>query len=356
MSKTKIITSEGRELLPHELAYIDAMAKLLAKESGVDVDWIKNILIKTFPNDGIGVHPTSVKGASTFMSGKFPGRFLYCFKPCLFEAMKWLNKENVVELFSGDLQHLKILEDRYDAVINEVPFVIFKNLAPAAKKFKNYLEDEFKTIIETGSIPANRRFENHYLENTFLQSFLYRRRILKAIPKEVYLERHKQFEDGILSGEFLEKLLGAEYYREYGEVTTTFDYLDPKKTSEEKIPKWRTSLGPLETYLQTNKLKIPINLKKRDELLRANLHKFSQDALDAFINAHRDHEQGTVLRKIWELVQAIPHEQLDLIFNGNLSYLGIAGHENDDPNLYTYGRTLFEKILIAAALDDQAIR
>lgn len=32
MSKKKIITSEGRELLPHEIAYTDAMAKLLAKD------------------------------------------------------------------------------------------------------------------------------------------------------------------------------------------------------------------------------------------------------------------------------------------------------------------------------------
>ena len=49
MSKKRIITSEGRELLPHEIAYTDAMAKLLAKESGIEIEWIKNILIKTFP-------------------------------------------------------------------------------------------------------------------------------------------------------------------------------------------------------------------------------------------------------------------------------------------------------------------
>ena len=82
--------------------------------------------------------------------------------------MKWLDKDSIVELFSGDLQHLKILEDRYNAVVNEVPFISFKKLVPAAKKFKNYLEEEFNTIIETGSIPVNRRFESYYLENTFL--------------------------------------------------------------------------------------------------------------------------------------------------------------------------------------------
>lgn len=356
MSNKKITTSEERELFPHEMAYVDTMSKLLAKESGLDVEWIKNILVKTFPVGGIGIHPPSIKGASTFISGKNPGRFLYCFKPCLLEAMKWLDKDQIGELFSGDLQHLKVLEDRYNAVVNEVPFVNFKDLIPAAKKFKNYLEHEFETIIETGSILGNHRFESYYLESTFLQSFLYRRRLLKKIPKETYLDRHKKFEDGVLSEEFLEKLLGPEYYREYGEIITTFDYLDPKKTQDEKIPKKQTSLGPLEAYLAANKLKAPLNLKKRDELLRANLHKFSQDALDAFINTHRDHQQGKALQKIWMLVRAMPHEQLDLIFNGNLSYLGITGHDHDDPSLYTYGRSLIEKILIAAALDDHSIQ
>ena len=33
MSKKKTITSEGRELLPHEIAYTEAMEKLLAKEA-----------------------------------------------------------------------------------------------------------------------------------------------------------------------------------------------------------------------------------------------------------------------------------------------------------------------------------
>lgn len=249
MSKKKIITSEGRELLPHEIAYTDAMAKLLTKESGIDAEWIKNILIQTFPAGGIGIHPGTIKDAHTFISGKFPGRFLYCFKPCLLEAMKWLDKDQVVELFSGDLQHLKILEDRYDAVVNEVPFVSFEDLLPAAKKFKTYLEDEFTTIIETGSILGNRRFENYYLESTFIQNFSYRYRRLKKATKEDYLERHKKFEDGVLSAEFLEKLLGPEYYREYGEIITAFDYLNPKKTADEKNPKWRTSLGPLETGL-----------------------------------------------------------------------------------------------------------
>lgn len=356
MNKEKIPTSEGRELFLHELAYVDTMSELLAKESGIDAEWIKSILIKTFPIAGIGIHATSVKGARTFISGKNPGRFLYCFKPCLLEAMSWLDKDQVVELFSGDIQHLKILEERYNSVINEVPFVSFEDLVPVAKRFKNYLEQEFKTIIEIGSIQGNRRFENYYLESTFTQSFSYLYRRLKKLTKEDYLERHKKFEEGLLSDRFLEKLVGPEYYREYGEIITAFDYLDPKKDQDKKALKWETSLARLEAYLEANKLKVPANLKKRDELLRANLYKFSQDALDIFINAHRDHKHGTVLRDVWVLVRSMPYEQLDLIFNGNLSYFGISGHDHDDPSLYTYGRTLLEKILTAAALDDQSIQ
>jgi hypothetical protein len=58
---------------------------------------------------------------------------------------------------------------------------------------------------------------------------------------------------------------------------------------------------------------------------------------------------------VWELICAIPYEQLDLIFNGNMSYFGIVGYDIDDPSLYTYGRTLIEKILIAAAIEDASI-
>lgn len=95
-------------------------------------------------------------------------------------------------------------------MVNEVPFVNFEDRVPIAKKFKNYLEQEFKTIIETGSTPGNRRFENYYLESTFTQSFSYRYRRLKKITKEDYLERHKKFENGVLSDGFLEKLVGPE--------------------------------------------------------------------------------------------------------------------------------------------------
>jgi hypothetical protein len=162
----RIITSEGRALLPHEIAYVDKMASLLANESGLEFDWIHKILVQTFPPYGIGIFPSSkIKNANSFMSGKFPGRFLYCFKPCLIEAMRWLDKDQITELFSGDLQFLNLLENQFSSVITEIPFVKFSDLLPSAKKFRDYLENEFETVIGTGSTSPHRRFENYYLES-----------------------------------------------------------------------------------------------------------------------------------------------------------------------------------------------
>jgi hypothetical protein len=51
----RIITSEGRALLQHEIAYVDKIASLLANESGLEFDWIHKILVQTFPIHGIGI-------------------------------------------------------------------------------------------------------------------------------------------------------------------------------------------------------------------------------------------------------------------------------------------------------------
>lgn len=352
MSETQK-TIGGREPLNHEIQYIESMSKLLAEESGIDVHWINRTLTKTLPDKPLGADPSTVS----------PGQFLYRFEPCLFEAMKWFDKEYVVKLFSGDLQQLKIIESRYNSLVGEVPFVNFRDLLPTAKKFQTYLEEEFQTIINTGN--PSRPFESsYYLENTFLQNFRHYARRHEATPKSVYLERHKQFTDGILSETFLEGLLGSEYYREYGEVLSAPDFLDAelrdlkyrlKKNLYGKVNQAYTSLRELKNYLDDNKFKVPMNLEKRDELLRTSLHTFSQDALKVFLMVHRNHELGTTLKKIWELVCSMSYEQLDLIFNGNLSYLGIVEYDIDDPSLYTHGRTLIEKVLVAAALEDQSL-
>lgn len=352
------VTTEQREPLAHEIEYIDSMTKLLAKESGIDADWIKKTLIKTLPEK---------LGADIIQSDFAPARFLYDFKPCLFEAMKWLDKDRVVDLFSGDLLQLRILEERYGALLNEVQFVNFHELLPTAKEFQSYLEDEFKSIVSSGS-PSQHFKKSYYLENTFLQSFHPRFLDFEEYPESVYFDRHKQFTDKSLSDEFLKKILGPNFFREFRELEGRSYVLGPNFKKEfgglvadfyKEVAKDRSSpqdsLIKLKKYLSENKLKVPANLEMRDEAIRTSLHIFSQNALKAFIEAHRNHELGTVLRNVWELICGMPYEQLDLIFNGNLSYLGIVGYDIDDPSLYTYGRNLIEKILIAAALEDASL-
>lgn len=357
MRTDKTTGSVGRKPLPHELEYVETMSKLLAEESGIKASWIKDILIKTIP------HNLTVE---LLNSTPTPGQFLYQFRPCLFEAMKWLSKEQVIELFSGDLLQLKILEERYGSLLDEVPFVSFKELLPTAKEFQGYLEDEFQSMIDTGG-PSKHFYKSYYLERTFLQTFRWRLLAIESTPESAYLERHKQFTARILSDSWLKKMLGPNFYLEFREVENKLYMLSPnfktmfgnlvsdfhKEMSKDKSSE---SLLQLKKYLSDNKLKIPTTIEKRDEALRTSLHILSQDALKAFIESHRNHEQGTTLQKVWVLICSMPYEQLDLIFNGNMSYFGIVEYDIDDPSLYTHGRNLVEKILIAAALDDESIR
>lgn len=197
-----------RKLLPTEVKYIDSMSDLLAKESGMDKDWIKNVLLLSRPR-------TLLSSISRAIYKEYPVRLLYQFKPCLFEAMKWLDRERVKELFSGDLSHLQILETNYANLVSEIPFIKFESMLPMASAFQNYLEQEAKNIIKTGG-PSKHFDKSYFLETTFLSSFskrspdpVFRR------PKETYLKRQKQFNGGLLSKQFLESTVGAEYYREY---------------------------------------------------------------------------------------------------------------------------------------------
>lgn len=357
MRTDKTTGSVGRKPLPHELEYVETMSKLLAEESGIKASWIKDILIKTIPNN---------LTVELLNSTPTPGQFLYQFRPCLFEAMKWLSKEQVIELFSGDLLQLKILEERYGSLLDEVPFVSFKELLPTAKEFQGYLEDEFQSMIDTGG-PSKHFYKSYYLERTFLQTFRWRLLAIESTPESAYLERRKQFTARMLSDSWLKKMLGPNFYLEFREVENKLYMLSPNfKTMfgdlvsdfHKEMSKDRSSesLLQLKKYLSDNKLKIPTNIEKRDEALRTSLHILSQDALKAFIKSHRNHELGTTLKKVWELICSMPYEQLDLIFNGNMSYLGIIEYDIDDPSLYTYGRNLIEKILIAAALEDESFR
>ena len=100
MSEQKQIGKlKERKILPNELKYIEAMSDLLANESGMDKDWIKNVLLLTIPRSLLPTHSEDYK--------KYPVRLLHQFRPCLFEAMKWMSREMVRELFSGDLSHLR---------------------------------------------------------------------------------------------------------------------------------------------------------------------------------------------------------------------------------------------------------
>ena len=348
-----------RKLLPAETKYLKSMSDLLAEESGMDKEWIKHVLMLTRPRIFLSnvTHP---------MYKEYPAQLLYQFKPCLFEAMKWLDQERIKELFSGDLSHLQILETNYANLIDELPFMNFESMLPMVNEFQNYLAEESKSIIKTGN-PSKHFEKSYYLETTFLSSFSIRspEPIIKR-SKDEYLKRRSQFTGGLLSKEFLERVLGPQFYREYIEIEKnplmifSLEKLEKSEQMKQGIKNaLRGVLGYkssafLKHYLTSNKLRIPADLDERDETFRANLHLFSQNAFKKFAGAYRDKKAGSLLKDIWDLIGRMQHDHLELIFNGHLGYFGLGEYDFDGKILYAHGQKLLLNILNAAAIADES--
>lgn len=163
MKKSKKTDTVGRRSpSASEATYIDTMSKQLSEQSGLDHDWVKKTLYATLPEDG--------DDSKFIFALHIPAATLYRFKPCLFEAMRSLPTEDVLNLFSDDLEQLKIQEERFSTLLEEIPFVSFDSILPIVKEFGDYLEQETKSLIETG-YPSRAFEKSFYLERTFLSSF-----------------------------------------------------------------------------------------------------------------------------------------------------------------------------------------
>lgn len=357
MSKAKNIETFKRH--KREVDYIDSMSKLLSDESGMDKDWIKNVLTLTAPDYSF---------LANLLDKTVPvAESLYLFKPCLFEAMKWLDQNNVEELFSGDLEQLKTLENRYASLITEIPFTNFRLYLPLAKEFQTYLEEESKSLIKTGH-PSKPFQKSHYLESVFIDELSPRRSSSDLSSKEIYQQKRKQFDRGLLSDKFLEKVLGSNFYFDYFSMQKELQYLEPRSPKQtpdlkERLKKslspalgGESPLGDLKKYLSSNKLRIPADLDERNEALRMSLHVFSQNAFKLFVGAYNAKKPDGILEKIWKLIGAMPHEHLDLIFNGHLGYFGLGEYDFGSEILYSHGQKLLLNILTVASLEDASAR
>lgn len=336
------------------------MSKLLADESGMDKSWIKNVLDLTAPNYPFVVNLLD-KTAPVAES-------LYLFKPCLFEAMKWLDQDTVQELFDGDLEQLKVLEDRYTSLITEIPLTSIRSYLPLEKEFQTYLEEESKSLIKTGH-PSKPFQKSLYLETLFVDEFPPRRSSSELSSKEIYRQKQKQFDGGLLSQEFLEKVLGPNFQADSFSMQKELQYLEPRVPQKETVDlKDRlkkslrpalvgySPLGDLRKYLSTNKLRIPADLDDRDEALRTSLHVFSQNAFKVFVGSYRAKKPDEILQKIWKLICAMPHENLDLIFNSHLGYFGLGEYDFGNEILYSHGQRLLLNIMTVASLEDTSAR
>lgn len=339
-----------------EATYIETMSKQLSEQSELDQDWIKKTLYATLPEDS--------DDSKFIFALHIPAATLYRFKPCLFEAMRSLPAEDVFNLFSGDLEQLKIQEERFSTLLEEIPFVSFDSILPIAKEFREYLEQETKSLIETG-YPSRPFEKSFYLERTFLSNFSERLVFSTDVSDESYIRRREEFKDTALSNDYLREALGPRYFRDQKEYLWDLTALDwesqqnlksrIKRIQEQQRISGYHPLNALKQYLKTNKLKVPADIDKLEESFRTSIHAFAKGALEEFCNAYYAKKPERLMHKIWEAVCLIPHEHLDLLFNGNLSCFGIE-YEIDQPNLYTHGRATIEKILVAAAIATESAR
>lgn len=353
MSETQVTTIK-RSPTEYESEYIASVSRKLSKESGLSEDWIKQTLLLTIPDKELS------------RTDKNIFKNLYYFRPCLFEAMKSLPKDEVYDLFSGDLEQLKIQEKRFAEITTGIPLVSFRSLLPIAKEFRNFLKEETKPIVSEGE-PSKDFLKSHYLESTFINRYYGKRRYIFSVeaPESDYLKRLDQFEDTAISTGFIKNELGSRYFHDQREFLEHHDLFDREgngtlRTSLKRnlsvmldrnyYPLWR-----VKQYLNDNKLKMPSDLDMRDEAFRMHLHNFSQKALDLFIETHESGQTSKLMMEVWKLVTSMPYEYLDLIFNGNLNCFGIK-YEIEDKSLYEYGGELIEKILVAASIHTESAR
>ncbi|MCB0321204.1 MAG: hypothetical protein KDD60_09780, partial [Bdellovibrionales bacterium] len=356
--------SADRDFTESEKKYVKRMAALLAAESALPAEWIEDLLKRTFPPD------LSFKSNDP---DKLSVEFLYHFKPCLFEAMKWLPADEIEELFSEDLNQLLIMEENYESLISEIPLHDFEKLWP---KFRKYLADETQNIIETG-YPKNLFPESYWLQEAFTESFVPRderrslRGNLEADLTEAWAEggrisaRLEQFNDGCLSKDFLVKHLPLSYgmpQRELlekpwmiGADRSLFDLRDRLKQTLTPVVAKLYPLKELNNYLKQQQITVPTDLESKDKELHSILHSFAQDAFQVFVLTHRGLDEHKTLHKVWDLVAALDYKVLDLVINGKLSYFGVDV-PSSEVNLYRWGKLLMERVLNAASVTAEQAR
>ncbi len=359
--------SADRNFTESEKKYVNRMAILLAAESALPAEWIEGILKKTFPPD------LSFKSNDP---DKLSVEFLYRFKPCLFEAMKWLPADEVDELFSEDLNQLLIMEENYESLISEIPLHDFESQEKLWPKFRKYLDDETQNIIETG-YPKNLFPESYWLQEAFTESFVPRderrhlRGNLDADLTEAWAEggrisaRLNQFNDGCISKDFLVKHLHRSYGMSQRELLekpwmigadqSLFDLRERLKQSLAPFVAKLYPLKDLHKYLKQHQIAVSTDLESKDKELRSILHSFAQDAFQVFVLTHRGLDEHKTLHKVWDLVAALDYKVLDLVFNGRLSYFGVD-IPSSEVNLYRWGKLLMERILNAASVSAEQAR
>lgn len=345
------VTKSQRSPSLAEKDFIEKMAKLLATESGLSSAWISNVLKNTLPeNEIVGLRKDSA-----------PTVLLYQFTPCLFEAMRWLSKDEVKDLFSGDLNQLSLLEKEYDSIVDEIPFESFDEMSELFEEFKEYLEAEEPAIIDTG-YPKKPFHKNLWLQDTFTESFVPRREkryLLDAqgeflstwISANADKKRLDQFKDGILSEGFLAKQLGKKYRASSLEIKKgTAALRDRLKASLFSKAKENHPYENLVLQLKREKIKVPHGLLAVEKAYRVKLHDFSKKAFSLFIESYETDEPEKLLHKLWDLLSdTFNHKELDLLFNSNLVAFGILKPKSSQVT-YKYGQKLIERVFHAASI------
>ena len=361
IKKTLAERSLPRQPVKGELSFINRMSSELASLSGLSKEWIQKVLLQTLPDqpiagsDGAEPHPTA----------------LYLFKPCLFEAMRALSKDEVVEYFSSDLRELKKLEIAFDNMLDEIPFQKFEDFTHVMPAFEKYLKDEAASIIDFGQ-PSQPFKQSYWLQEIFTESRLPRiesrvlqaselRKLIGANWAHDRLESGNENSDQLLNQDALQSLLGndwvkrqwhiREWFQETRGMMSIDDLRDRLSNRKNKVAVETRNFLSLPTKGIT--FPVPSDFLQRERAYRAALHQFSQKSLKTLIYAVDTDRPTNLMQECWgHLMSDLKSDHLELLLNRNFKALGIE-EKIPEGVTYNYGSGLVTNILSAAGLVEE---
>lgn len=327
--------SSKRQLHSVELNFLEQFSEILGKRSSLDPKWIKNVLIKTAPQN------------RHFMNSAFKvpsPNVILTFRPCLIGAMSVLSSQEVVELFDGNLDELAAMESSFLELIRSAPFINFRKIGEALPEFIEYLKSESKSIIQTGQ-PKKSFKASHWLQQTFATANYKQANI--AYHPRIYSENSiLNQENPSIAFEAYEKLFGAKSVK----LGADFSMLRLKL---KQSLKYRNGELYGHLYLH-NESKIhnivPKDIDRKDEAYRTNLVNCMIEIVENLNELMTDDKVEDALSSTWSLLtDRLRLIDLELAVGKSMRAIGINKPFTDFEE-YQYGKDWLRQAIFGIGL------